>query len=71
MRPLQSGLSLQMNFRSQVLQYLPNQTTNSESMQWIFKKISKTKTGLTENLSVSASWYQEGSLGCGIFTLPN
>ena len=36
---LQSGLGLQMNYRSLLLQYLPNQTTNNESMKKGIKKI--------------------------------
>ena len=43
MTPLQSRLSLEMNFRSPLLQYLPNQTTSNESKKKYFKKYEKLK----------------------------
>ena len=44
MTPLQSGLSLQINFKSPLPQYLPNQTTNNEYMKRLFfKKYEKQK----------------------------
>ena len=43
MTPLQSRLSLQMNLRSPLLQYLPNQTTSNESTKKYCKKYEKLK----------------------------
>ena len=44
MTHLQSVLSLQINFKSPLPQYLPNQTTNNEYMKRLFlKKYEKQK----------------------------
>ena len=53
---LQSGLGFQMNYRSLLLQYLPNQTTNNESMKKGIKKLMKNKSSFDSEPLVPISY---------------